>query len=92
MATVTLTKANPTAVFEVVADGDVQVIISSKSNFTGLAVFSLQYETVTPGTYIPVPDTASAFPYARIYTFKAGNLKLTLEGANSVNTVKVDIK
>jgi hypothetical protein len=91
MATITLTKVAPSSVFVMDADGDAQVIISSDSVFTGLAVFRMEVETATPGTYIPIPDTQTVVPYARIYTFKAGNIRLSLVGADSDNTVTIDI-
>ncbi len=92
MATHTLTQASPQQDFILLSDGDVQVFISTDSVFTSFSKFEILYETDTPGTFIPVPGTDTTIPYSRVYTFKAGTLRLNLAGANAKTSVTVDIK
>lgn len=95
MTTVTLTSSQPEVVFNLPEDGDVQVLLSDDSSFAG-AIFRLEYETDTPSTYFPIPDTRTTEPYSRIYSFKSGNLKLSLAGnpdsGDGITEILVDIK
>jgi hypothetical protein len=92
MATHTLTIANPSQEITLSTDGDVQVIISDDSDFSG-AIFRIEYETDTSGVYIPIGHSRTTVEYSRIYTFKAGKIKLTLVGnPSAASLLVVDVK
>ena len=95
MTTFTLTNANRTEDFTVAVDGDVQVIISEDSVFSG-AIFRIKYETDSGGVFIPIAESRATEPHSRIYRFKAGDIRLALignpdEGDTPTNIV-VDVK
>ncbi len=92
MSTFNLTGSNLSEDFVIATDGDIQVLISNDSAFEG-ASFHLEYETDVGGVFIPVPATSTRDAYSRIYTFKAGNLRLQLAGNPTAETnVVVDVK
>lgn len=95
MATSTLTSGNLSDEIVIVSDSDVQVLISDDSVFAG-AIFRIEYETITPGIFIPVDNTRTSKAYSRIYTFKAGKIKVALIGnpdtGDGVTNVVIDVK
>ncbi len=92
MATHTLTKASPSQEFTMANDGDVQVIISNECSFNGNAYFQLELESEVATVFLPILETRTSHPYAKIFTFKAGKLKLVANNFGDEDSLIVDIQ
>lgn len=94
MTTSTLTSGNLSDDFVITNDGDIQVIISNASVFAG-AIFRIEYEA-DGAVFIPIEESRTTEAYSRIYTFKAGTIRLALIGnpdtGDSTTNIVVDVK